>query len=192
MVIERNVSGRLVVNERRARGGGVARPYHRRQRIDFDRDRLGGIFCLHRRLGYDEGDRIADEAHLVGGERRPRRLSHRRAVAVVERHDAFERAVICEIGAGIHAEHAGHVTCGGHVDLPDHAVRDAAAHDRRIGFARQRDVVGVAAVSAQQDRIFAARHRLSDAELHQGEAVRIVVQVHGVDGPRPASGIRLK
>ena len=178
VIIERDVARALVMEERRAGARGLLRPDHRGQRIDIELDRLGGVLRLQQRLGHDEGDRIADEAHLVGGQRRPRRLVHRGAVAVVERHDAFERAVAGEVGAGIDAEHARHLARGRDVDALDHAVRDAAAHDHRIGLAGELDVVGVAAGSAHQRRVLGARHRLADAEFHQGEAVRIVLQVH--------------
>ena len=64
------------------------------------------------------------------------------------------------------------------VDALDHAVRVAAAHHHRIGLAGKLDVVGVAAVAAHQRRILGARHRLADAEFHQGEALRVVLQIH--------------
>ena len=50
------------------------------------------------------------------------------------------------------------------VDAADDAVRIVAAHDHRIGLARQVDVVGVMALAAQQHRVFGARHRLADRE----------------------------
>ena len=39
---------------------------HRRQRLVVDLDQLGGVARLRQRLGDDEGDAVADEAHLVG------------------------------------------------------------------------------------------------------------------------------
>ena len=93
-------------------------------------------------------------------------------------HDAFERAVVGEIGAGIDPEHARHGARGRGVDALDHAMRDAAAHDHRIGLAGELDVVGVAALAAHQHRILGARHRLADAEFHQGEALRVVLHIH--------------
>ena len=55
---------------------------------------------------------------------------------------------------------------------------DAAAHNHRMGFARELDVIGVAACAAHQYRIFGTRHRLTDAEFHQGKAMGIVLQIH--------------
>ena len=131
-----------------------------------------------RRLGDDAGDGVADEAHLVGRQRRARRLPHRRAVPILERHDAFERAVFGEVGAGIDAKHARHRARGRGVDALDHAMRDAAAHHHRIGLAGELDVVGVAALAAHQRGVLGAGHRLADAELHQGETVWVVVHIH--------------
>jgi hypothetical protein len=55
---------------------------------------------------------------------------------------------------------------------------DAAADHHRVGLAIELEIVGVGAFSAHQDRILATRHRLSDAELHQREGLRIVLQIH--------------
>jgi hypothetical protein len=57
-------------------------------------------------------------------------------------------------------------------------VGDPAADDHRIGLACELDVVGVATLAADQRRILGARHRLADAEFHQGEALRVVLHIH--------------
>ncbi len=186
MIVERDVARRLLVDERRARSRRLLGAHHRGQRIDIDLDRLGGVLGRERGLGDDAGDGIADEAHLVARQRRPRRLLHRRAVPVLERHDAFERAVLGEIGAGIDREHARHRARDRGVNALDHAMRDAAADHHRIGLAGELDVVGVAALAAHERGVLAARHRLADAELHHGEIVRVVLQIHET---RPGSMI---
>src|SRR5215831_4350103 len=135
VVVERNVAGRFLIKERRARTRGLLRPDHRGQGIDLDLDGFRSIFCLEQRLRHNEGDRVADEAHLVGRQGRPRRLLHGGAVAVLERHDAFERAVVDEIGTGIDGEHAGQLARSGRMDGLDHPVGNAAAHHGRIGLA---------------------------------------------------------
>ncbi len=76
VIVERDIAGRPVVQQRCARLHRVARTGDRRQRIDIDDDRLGRILGLRQSFGDDERDRIADTAHLVGGQRRPRRLPH--------------------------------------------------------------------------------------------------------------------
>jgi hypothetical protein len=52
-------------------------------------------------------------------------------------------------------------------------VRHLAAHHHGIGLVRQIHVVGVAALALEQGRVFLPRHRLTDAEFHQIESVRI-------------------
>ena len=153
-------------------------PDHGRQRIDIDLDRLGGVLRLQQRLRDHKRDGIADEAHLVGRQRRSRRPLHGRAVAVVERDDAFERAIGGEIGAGIDAEHARHAARRGGIDALDHAMGNAAADHDRIDFAGKLDVVGVAALPTHQDRVLGPRYRLADTEFHQGETLRVVLQIH--------------
>ena len=74
---------------------------HRGQRLDVERHRFGGVLGLRDGFRHHAGDRIADEAHLVGRQRRARRIADRRAVAALERQIAFEPAIAGEVGAGI-------------------------------------------------------------------------------------------
>ena len=178
VIVERDIAGRFVVDERRARARRFLRPHHGRQRIDVDLDRLGGVLCLQQGVGDDEGHGITDEADLVGRQCRPWGPLHGRAVPVVERDDAFERAIGGKIGAGIDAEHARHVARRRRIDALDHAMGNAAADHHGIGFAGELDVVGVAALSTHQHRVFGAPHRLADAEFHQRETLRVVLQIH--------------
>jgi hypothetical protein len=80
----RNVAGDAVVQLGRARGCRLARAGHGRQGIDIEQDGFGGVFCLG--FGNDNGDRIADVADLVAGQRRTGRPMHRAAVARRDRH----------------------------------------------------------------------------------------------------------
>jgi hypothetical protein len=161
---------------------------HRRQRHDIELDGFGGVARLRRRLGDDEGDGVADEAHLVEGEREPQRLVHRRAVAVLERDIALERAVAGgrEVLAGEHAEHAGQRPRGGRVDAADDAVGVAAAHHHGIGLPGNVEVVGIAAVALHQARVLGAAHRLPDGEFLQRPVGLFVAHghVHGRDAFR--------
>jgi hypothetical protein len=54
-----------------------------------------------------------------------------------------------------------------------------------MGLARQIDVVGVAALAAQEDRILLAGHRLAHAELHEGKTVveRVHAQILAISKP---------
>ena len=167
MVVERDVSRHLIVKQRRARLCRFARAHHRRQRLDVERDRLGRVLGLRDGLRDHAGDRIADEAHLVARQRRPRRIADRRAVAVLERQIAFEPAIGLEVLAGKDRQHPGIDLGGGGVDAADDAMGNAAAHHHRIGLAGPADVVGVAAFAAHQLGVFAAANRLTDAEFGQ-------------------------
>ena len=188
VIIQRDVSGCFVMQERRPRCDRLTRAHHRRQRIDLDLDRLGCVLRLKQRLGNHECDGIADEAYLVRRQRRPRRALHGRAVAIVERNDAFERAVGGKVGAGEGSEHARQTARGRGIDAFDDAVGDAAAHDHRVGLARESHVIGVASGSPHQYRILGPPHRLADGELQHGEAMGIVLQIHETSAVMPREG----
>ncbi|MGY4313746.1 hypothetical protein ACVWW1_003049 [Bradyrhizobium sp. JR3.5] len=70
MIVERDVIGDVVIELRRARLGRFGRIRHRGQRLDIDLDGFGRIASLRCGFRDHEGDGIADEAHLVGDERR--------------------------------------------------------------------------------------------------------------------------
>ena len=167
--IEREIVRHGVEQQRRARLDRFGRREHRRQRLDVERDRLGGVLGLRNRLGDDAGDRIADKTHFVGGERRTRRVVDRRAVAVLQRKPAFEPAITFEIGRGIDRQHARHRLGRGGVDRPDDTMRLAAADQHGVSLAGPADVVGIAAFAAHQFGVFAAADRLANAEFGQGK-----------------------
>ncbi len=167
MVVERQVVRHGIVEPRRARLHGCGGAEHRGERFDVEDHRLGGVLGLRQGFRDDAGDRIADEADFVGGQRRPRRIADRRAVAVLERQVAFVRAVAGEIGRRVDRQHPRHgLGCGG-IDAADDAMGDVAAHHHRIGLPGAVGVVGVAALAPHQSGVFAARHRLTDAEFGQ-------------------------
>ena len=94
MIVERDIVRALRRKAAARRAWRASRAIdHRRQRLDVERDRFGRILGLRDRLGDHAGDRIADEAHLVGRQRRARRVLDRRAVAALERQIAFEPAI---------------------------------------------------------------------------------------------------
>ena len=176
VIVERDVAGRLLVDQRRTRSRRLLRPDNgRSESMATSTASAASLACSRSRRPRKR--RIAHPAHLVGGECRSRRPDHRRAVAVVERHDAFERAVRRD-----RRRYRPRARPASRVRTRDrslqHAVGNAAADHHRVGLAGKLDVVGVAALAAHQDRILGAHDRLADAELHQGEAVRIVLQIH--------------
>ena len=163
---DHQVSGGVVVQQRRAFGIGVLRRGHRRQRLDIHHDRFGGQFRDRDRLRHHRGDGIADEAHLIRGEHRPRRFAHRAAVGVGHVGGTGERADTGggEVVVGVNAEHAGHGARLGGIDAAQDAVRVAAAQHHQVGLAVEIYVVGVLALATQEYRILVARHRLPDRE----------------------------
>ena len=181
VVVGADIARHVVEHHGRARLRSLARVGDGGQRLDVEDDGFGGILGLCLRLGDDEGHRVADEAHLVGGQRVARRRLHRRAVALRHHHHGLQRAIAggVEVGAGPDAEHARHLARFLGVDALDDAVRDLAAHHYAPGLIRHADIVAVAAFALQQGRVLVARHRLADGEFHQVDIVRSERRVHG-------------
>jgi hypothetical protein len=57
-------------------------------------------------------------------------------------------------------------------------VRDPAANHHPIQLAQAVQVIGIATLAAQQDRIFLARHRLANREFLVSQQCRIERYVH--------------
>ena len=88
---------------------------------------LGGALAR----GRDDGHRIADEPHLVDGQR---------LLVLRPRDDAV---ALRQLGPDERRDHARHLQRLGEVDAEEPRVRDARAHGLRVQHARQREVVGV-------------------------------------------------
>ena len=180
VVVERHVAGDVVEQLRRAGLDRLAGAGDGGQRLDVEHDGLGGFLGLDRGLGDHAGDGVADETDLVDGERRPRRLLHGGAVAVLERRHAFEAAIAggLQVRPGIDGEHAGHLQRGGGIDALEHPVGMARPHDHRIGLAGKDQVIGIMPLAAHQLRVLGARHRLADAEFLQSPRAGIILNIH--------------
>ena len=87
--------------------------------VDVGPDRCCCIGCSYVCLGDDHRDCIADEAHPLGGERRPDEV-------VVHRSDAMMRSHT-EVGGRIHRNDTGHLDGVLDVHLADNAVGDLGA-----------------------------------------------------------------
>ena len=165
--VEAQVARDAVPGERRpgpGRGEGVD---HCRQRLVVDRDQVGRIPRLGERLGHHHRNRIADVAHAVPGEYRPRRFAARRAVEVGHRDQAGNVAepVCGDVRAGEDGEHAGRLGRSAGIDADDLRMRVRRAHDRGVGGACDLDIIGIAACAAQQRCILDAGDGLAEGEL---------------------------
>ncbi len=145
---------------------GVVDVYHGGPRLVGDFSLVGGIPGLGGRRGYHKGDAIAHVAHAVGDEDRPEGAMALGAAAVLgheQRRQAAE-SVGGDVGTGQHGEHAGATLRARAVDAADPRVRVRRQDDRRVGLARQRDVVDVAPAPRHEAPVFHAPHGLPDAE----------------------------
>ncbi len=108
--IEHDVGAEALVQERRAGRERRARIADAWQRLIVDRNRLGGVFCRKAALRHHRGDDVADVAHFVAGESRPRRIVHRPAVGKRHRVHDGELAVAgaLPVFGGERQQHAGH------------------------------------------------------------------------------------
>ena len=69
MIVEHDVAGDVIIQQRRAGLCRILGACNRRQRFDIDDDRFAGIAGLRQRFSDDESHRIADKAHLVRHQR---------------------------------------------------------------------------------------------------------------------------
>ena len=173
VIIERDVVGDVIVKQRRAGFGRFRGIGHGRQRLDVEFDRFSGIARLRQCFRDHEGHGIADEAHLVGRKRKAVGLQQRRAVAALQRQAAGEGVVAggFEVLAGPDTEHARHRLGGGRVDTPDDPVGMAGPHHEAVGLTRQREIVGIFALAADQRVVLLAAHRLPDTVFLQCDSV---------------------
>ena len=147
--------------------GGFLQIHDRRQRLVVHLHELGGITRLRERLGHDEGDAIADEAHLFGVEHR---LEGAVALGRAEifRHQMGGKAaelVRHGVGAGQDAQHPGRGLGLGHVDSLDARMRVRRQHRHAMAQAGQADVIDIAPLPEQEALVLHPPHRLSDTEL---------------------------
>ena len=107
-VIDR-VVGRDVVDDGLARLGGLGRIDDRRQHVVIDVDLLGRVARLSERVGDDDGDVVADIAHLALRQRRMGARLHGRAVLRMDHPAADEAADLVgrDVLAGVDGDDAG-------------------------------------------------------------------------------------
>jgi hypothetical protein len=156
----------IVEQKRRVALDGVEHADHRRQHLVIDDQRVGGALRLLARFRHDEGNRIADMAHLALRQRRMRRLLHRQAVLAGDAPAAGQSADTggLEIFAGEHAEHARHGKRRGRVNRLDSGVRMRRAYEHAHHHVRPFDVGNIVAAAGQEALILFAERPGADAD----------------------------
>ncbi len=154
-VLDVEVVAPLLVHRVAAAAHVARRVDHRVQYLEIDRDGIGEVFRLAARRRNAGGDRLADIAHLVGGERRP----GRRFGAGRVRDDA-DRLDPRQIGRGEDAA----ARLGRHRDRSDPRMRMRAADKRDVHRARQFDVRDELAAPVQMPVVLPAQQRGADAK----------------------------
>ena len=170
LVAERPIAAQIVRHvveqKRRVALDGIEHADHRRQDVVVDDHRFGGVLRLLARLGDDEGDRIADMAHLALRQRRMRRLFHRQPVLAGDAPAAGEAADAgrFEVFAGEHREHARHRQRRRRIDRFDRRVRMRRAQEYAGHHVRALDVGDVIAAAGQESLILLAERPGTDAD----------------------------
>ena len=160
-----------LVHLRRALGLGLGGVGDGRQHLVVDHDRLGGVLGLRQRLGDDDGDMVADIAHLALGQRRMRAGLHRRAVLGMDHPAADQPAdlVVGEILAGEDVDHARACLRAAAMSIElDVGMGVRRAQEIGVGLAGAVDVVGVVALAGDEAKIFLAAHRRADSGRSHG------------------------
>ena len=163
----------VIHGARRVDGEGQWRIVHR--------DRLGGVARLLACFRDDEGDRIADIAHPVVCQRVLRRIDQRRAVGLGQRGKEGRRAgkgadaVIRQILAGQHRQHAGHRCGAARIDRPDVRMGVRRAQHMADRGAGCGIVVVELALAGEQPRILDPPHRLADTVLRHDRCLPDIV-----------------
>jgi hypothetical protein len=135
------------VHHGRAFLASIARAHHRRQLFVVDLHQLRGVARLLVALRDDDGDVVADVAHLALRKTGMRRLLHRLAVDVRDQPAAGQAVDLgrSQIVAREDRDDAGRLE---RLVLPDRfdlGVRVRRAHEARVGLVGHRHVVGVVA-----------------------------------------------
>ena len=134
-----------------------ARVGHRGERVVFDRYELGGILRGERALGDDHRHRLADMHDPVGRERRAVRHHQPLATAPVERRMTADAAEPFHILRGQCADDAGCAQRRADVQADDARKSMRRTHEIGVGLVRQRNIGGVAAVTAHERIVLQAR-----------------------------------
>ncbi len=154
--VQDHVAGRLVVERRRALGGG--RVDEGRQLVDLDGHPLGGVGRLLRRVGDDERDGLAHVADAPAREHRMRDGRELGALAADER----ERREALHLRCGQDRPDARTRPRGVRVDAEQAPVRVHAADEGGVEHPGQAQVADVLRLAAEEALVLGARQRPAD------------------------------
>ncbi len=172
LAVEAEIARRLVPQKRRAGRERVGGMRHGRQRLIRDFNAFGGVLGRGDRLGDDEGDRLADKAHPVGGHRimngRDRPEAARPHGEIGRTHQPGivrdrPQSVGQVIGPGQYGEHARQGARLRRVDRDNAGMGMRRAQDDGMGETRRGYIVGKAAAPGDEAKILLAPHRPADA-----------------------------
>ena len=131
---------------------------HGCERLDVERDLLGGVLGLIGIVREHDRDRLADIAHARSRQQRLA-IGNERLDAIVAEVD---RRQIGDVVDGPDRHHARRASAPRTVDLHDPPMRDRRAHDAHVKHVGKRDIGREQATAAHQRHIFEARHRGAD------------------------------
>ena len=139
----------VVADDRGVGGQRLPHVDHRREHLVVDLDQLERVARRVAVLGHHEGDLLALEAHLVGGQH---------GLHVVGQRGHPRQALLGQVGAGDHGHHLGVRLGGADVDAHDAGVGHRRAQDRQVQHPGELDVVAVLAHAAHEARVLLAEH----------------------------------
>ena len=136
----------------------LLRVHDRRQRLVVDLDQLQRVLGDVAVLGDDEGDLLALEADLVGGQHSLRVVGQRRHPGEVVTEQGRTRDALEHL-ARDDRDDAGQRLGRRRVDRQDARMRERAAQDRAVQHAGQVDVIDVVALAPDEALVLHALHR---------------------------------
>ena len=144
-----------------------------RERIELDGDVAQGILGEVTALREHHGERLADMADFVLGERHLRALVEDRALDRRRRNEKRTgRPIGAEVSGGIDGDDTVAGAGGGNIDRTDAGVRDVAAQERGVQHPGQFDVVDEQRLAAEQARILVAPDRRAEFPRAHGCGLR--------------------
>ena len=164
---------------------------------DVDLDALDCILGQRPALRHDDGQRLADEPHLVRGDDRLDETLEPFDGGETDRDGRDDRA---DVGCGEDRRDAGTSPCRAQCDVANSAVRHGTAHDGRVQQAFAREIGNETAAPGQQPGVLDPLDRLTDIGVRpHGHRGRVRDGAHGsLDGinglgprlPEPARRVR--